>query len=533
MRFQQKKPAYQGSSARYQFVLPLVPPKISSEDLKDKTKFVTFDLKVKAGGAAASPSYKKSMRTFEEGTPQEWIDVLSGLKEIWLQNSVTGPTDRAATVLAILKGDSRSNFETALEDARVDPGGGAPLAMTTDMIETALLSVTTVVFPFRALEVQKQWMNRSMKKPYDLSASQTKNAITRLNNALPYFPLGSEASKFTDAELIGLFEFSIPQRWRDIMDAKGFVASMGSMKLLLEQCQIIERTEAMSAKAPEDNSNRRDTKFAKSDNSRKKSDRNNNKDKRTDGPSGERGSGKYYCTECGKGNHSTDRCSILKARQGNGAHAGPKPYSKRTFRKEVNAIARRAGKHDGLGIFAQALKREEKKATRSCKPASKNRTSSKRAARAAAKEDSSSSESESDESIHLMDTMDSPIPRKHAAAAWVPTRVATRVTTRVPASATVRIFPYTGEAAAPTKKKAPKNDIFAALMDCSSDEDEVEVLDVVADDNKPTAEEKAFLMSIDKKEKKNRVPNLSTMVASHKYTKDDSSDDEETIFGSD
>ena len=268
----------------------------------------------------------------------------------------------------------------------------------------------------------------------------------------------------------------------------------------------------------------------------KKSDRNNNKDKRTDGPSGERGSGKYYCTECGKGNHSTDRCSILKARrersEGNGAHAGPKPYSKRTFRKEINAIARRAGKHDGLGIFAQALKREEKKATRASKPASKKRTSSKRAARAAAKEDSSSS-SESDESIHLMDTMDSPIPRKHAAAAKVPTRVATRVTARVPASATVRIFPYTGDAAAPpTKKKAPKKDIFAALMDCSLDEDEIEVLDVVADDNKPTAEEKAFLMSIDKKEKKNRVPNLSTMVASHKYAKDNSSD-EETMFGSD
>ena len=133
-----------------------------------------------------------------------------------------------------------------------------------------------------------------------------------------------------------------------------------------------------------------------------------------------------------------------------------------------------------------------------------------------------------------MDTMDSPIPRKHAAAAKVPTRVATRVTTRVPASATVRIFPYTGDAAAPTKKKSPKEkNIFAELMDLSSsDEDEVEVLDVVADDNKPTAEEKAFLMSIDKKEKKTRVPNLSTMVASHKYAKDDSSD-EETMFGSD
>jgi hypothetical protein len=468
MRFHKKKSAHQGTT-KFQGILPLVPPKISAEDLKDKTKFVTFDLKVRAGGNAASPSYKKSMKTFDEGGPQEWIDVLQGLKEIWLQNSVTGPTDRAATVMAILKGDSRSNFETALEDARMHPGGGAPLVMTNNMIDTSLLAVTNVVFPFRALELQKQWMNRSMKKPYDLSARSTKNAIARLNNTLPLFPLGTEASKFSDAELIGLFEFSLPQRWRNIMDAKGFVPSLGTMAELVTECECIERTEAVSSGQTEDD---RKNKFTKSENSNKKSE-NKNSGKRTD-----RKTEKFYCKECGRNDtHNTDRCYILKrlAREDNTsngkAHAGPKPFSKRTFRKEINALVRRAGKHDGLDLFTQAIKREQKKESKRSSKTSKH-SSSKSKAKASAKEDSSSSsEEESDGSVHIMD-MEKPIPRKKASATI---RIATRTFNRV-----------------------PKKNIFEDLMDTISSDEEIEVMA----DNKPTAEEKAFLKSIDKEERK-------------------------------
>ena len=59
------------------------------------------------------------------------------MKEIWKQNTVNGPTDRAATIVAILKGDSLTAFTTALEDARVDPdpnAGGVPLQMTVEQI---------------------------------------------------------------------------------------------------------------------------------------------------------------------------------------------------------------------------------------------------------------------------------------------------------------------------------------------------------------------------------------------------------------
>ena len=78
-------------------VLPLVPIKLSAVD-DDKGMSVVFELKTRVGQPADSTKYKKYVRKFKEGTPQEWIDLLKDLDEIWTQNSMTGGTDRASTV---------------------------------------------------------------------------------------------------------------------------------------------------------------------------------------------------------------------------------------------------------------------------------------------------------------------------------------------------------------------------------------------------------------------------------------------------
>ena len=401
------------------------------------------------------------MRMFDEDTPQEWMEVLTGLKEIWKQNSVNGPTDRAATVAAIIKGDSLTAFDSALEDARVDPdpNNQAPVVMTIEHIETTLKAVTEVVFPFRALETQKQWMTRSMKKPYDLSSRKTAAALSRINNYLPSFPNGVATSKYSDSELVGLFEWSLPNHWRKTMDKKGFVPSMHTIKELIDECERIERNEApVEKRSHEDNNNNnknnKKVKFGKSAKNDKKSDRNSG------GAENGQTERSFHCTKCGDNNtHNTDRCYILKniARK-EGGSTKDKPFSKRTFRKEINAIARRAGKHAGLDLFASALKREElkqEKRARRAKAALK--------AKKAKAVESEESDSESDESIHKMD-LDAPIPRKKA-----PKQVAKSPST------------------------SQKFKRIIEVDDSSSDEDE-------SMDNNPTKEEKAFLKSIDKEE---------------------------------
>jgi hypothetical protein len=76
-----------------------------------------------------------------------------------------------------------------------------------------------------------------------------------------------------------------------------------------------------------------------------------------------------------------------------------RPFSRRTFRKEVNTLARKAGKKRALGLYAAALKREQDKE-------SKAKVVRRRAMEAG---DSSSSE----DSISV-NNLEKPIPRKKA-----------------------------------------------------------------------------------------------------------------------
>ena len=114
MQFVKKSPSYKPGS-HFQPVLPLVPIELAKAD-KDKSKYITFELKVRAGAAAGpGTTYKMSVSKFEQGTPQEWMDTMTKLREIWRQNTVNGPHDRASTVAAILQGDSLTSFETSLD----------------------------------------------------------------------------------------------------------------------------------------------------------------------------------------------------------------------------------------------------------------------------------------------------------------------------------------------------------------------------------------------------------------------------------
>jgi hypothetical protein len=127
------------------------------------------------------------------------------LEEIWTQNSMTGGTDRASTVRVLVRGESAFAFVTAVQDVRTaEDGQISPISV--ENVNLSLNAVTETVFPHRALETQRLWMNRKIFKPVELTTRQMAAAINRLNNALPFFPTATEASKFSEIELTGLLE---------------------------------------------------------------------------------------------------------------------------------------------------------------------------------------------------------------------------------------------------------------------------------------------------------------------------------------
>ena len=74
-------PKFKKGSGSLQPVLPLVPIKIESVD-KGKGTFLVFKLNTQTGQAAMSMKDKKYICKFEEGTPQEWIDLMRDVMEI-------------------------------------------------------------------------------------------------------------------------------------------------------------------------------------------------------------------------------------------------------------------------------------------------------------------------------------------------------------------------------------------------------------------------------------------------------------------
>jgi hypothetical protein len=188
-----------------------------------------------------APSYKKSIWTFDEGDSQQWMEVMIELKEIWLQNSVDDLMYMSNAVVAVLKGDSLT--EAAVEDLTVDPADEAQrIPLTEDHIKKALCVVTETVFPFRSLETQKQWMSKCMQKPYDMTGKSMMNAMSRINNFLPYFPHAMMDSEYTEKELIGILVFAVLPYYtgRHSISMTTFPLTKTSKSLFFE-CERVKR----------------------------------------------------------------------------------------------------------------------------------------------------------------------------------------------------------------------------------------------------------------------------------------------------
>jgi hypothetical protein len=161
MRFQKRQAYNKKTTPKFLPVIPLLPTKLLSDELKDKAAYIAFMLQMSKGSCPRTLTYRKSIRTFEEGDPQQWMEVITGLKESWAQNSITAPTDMSNTAVAILKGDSLTSHETAMEYNRTNPDDKSLMVpMTEQHTEDALLAVTNQIFPYRALKTQKQWMSK-------------------------------------------------------------------------------------------------------------------------------------------------------------------------------------------------------------------------------------------------------------------------------------------------------------------------------------------------------------------------------------
>ena len=174
--------------------------------------------------------------------------------------------DRVANIYSILRGESLTGFEEKIEelcDLTLPDGTQDSISLSDKIVKKGLNAVAETIFPHRALEMQKLWMRRGMKKPKELSFRKTASPVGRLNNCLPLFPTGSEADKFSMTEIVELLEWTIPKSWRTKFELDGYVPTNHGKDRLIAECEAIERnspkldvTQKSSTKAPVHKKNR-------------------------------------------------------------------------------------------------------------------------------------------------------------------------------------------------------------------------------------------------------------------------------------
>ena len=149
--------------------------------------------------------------------------------------------------------------------------------------------------------------------------------ISKINNSLPLFPGGTAESKYSEQELVGLMEWSLPASWRAKFDLDSYIPTLDSKAKLISECEAIKRNEFLN-------------KERKASNNNNNNNNNNNKiHKKTKfakfqvrGTFRERKRGNYFCRKCGpNATHATPDCWHLKRANANDNNKtdGPVPSS--------------------------------------------------------------------------------------------------------------------------------------------------------------------------------------------------------------
>jgi hypothetical protein len=205
-------------------------------------------------------------------------------------------------------------------------------------IPVALRTTVKLVCPYKALEKQKRFMRRKMRKPADMKTRMYVNYLQRINyDELPMLPpfAGASQSLAVD-ELMDIVLFGIPKSWITEMDKQDFDPFTKSINRVVDFCERMESAEnftPVAMKKPS-GSPAKKTKFHKAQ-----------------GKSSN-GNGDKWCEYHESNTHNTSECTVLNKLKASKKSSSDKPAAKKDWKgksndakkftkKELNAIVKK------------------------------------------------------------------------------------------------------------------------------------------------------------------------------------------------
>jgi len=262
--------------------------------------------------------------------------------------------------------ETQEEFVNRQAHVQVTDEAVPPDPCTLGMIQPALISTIKMVSPYKALEKQKRFMRRKMRKPADMKVRIFVNHLHRINfDELPQLPPFATGQELSNDELLDIILFGIPKSWVKEMDKQDFDPFAGEdIQGLIQFCERMEAAEDFH------DSNNNNNKGSNSKNSHKKTKFSNNKGK----PS--KGNGKW-CEYHETDTHDTSECSVLKKMKegGKSNSSDKKPFNKNKTWTKKSDDAKKFSKKELNALVKKASEKAVKKATKELNAVAKRKRS--------------------------------------------------------------------------------------------------------------------------------------------------------------
>ena len=112
--------------------------------------------------------------------------------------------------------------------------------------ELVLKDITNYVFPTRALQVQKRYMRRHMRKAPYMQMKEYMARVQELNNYLTMFPGYTQGDEIHEDELLDIYEYGIPKSWSRQFLMQNWNPQEHTKQEFREFCERLETAEDIS-----------------------------------------------------------------------------------------------------------------------------------------------------------------------------------------------------------------------------------------------------------------------------------------------
>ena len=221
------------SKSKLKPVIPLerpVPKEFNSKNyLTNKCQSVPGD--------NTSSSYSVTVQYFEEGTPEEWLELLAAHKRVCIGQNITNGPGMYDVLRRHLKGTAVTKYGNVARDTG---------PQTIQNFKIVVKELTKYFFPQHAVRTQKRYIRRFIRKPKDMKFRAFVNRVLELNGHLDKFP--EETTNVTPTilendEIKDILHHACPKSWQDQMTTLGFNFPEKTIEDMIEFCERFEQIE--------------------------------------------------------------------------------------------------------------------------------------------------------------------------------------------------------------------------------------------------------------------------------------------------